>query len=115
MNVRRIVIAVATIGLLSVAQRTGAQAPESPYKLVGYYTSYSITATPPFFVTDIPVDHLTHLNYYAIDISQNGQCVSIDPWADTQFPYPGDKTTERLRGNFKQLQLLKKAHPNLQI
>ena len=115
MNFRRSLLAASMIALLLVTQMAQAQEPAFPYRLVGYYTAYSITATPPYFVTDIPVDHLTHLNYYAIDISQNGQCVSTDPWADTQFPYPGDKTTERLRGNFKQLQLLKKGHPDLKI
>src|SRR5690348_3476528 len=112
---RHVLIAITVIGVMWTTRTTGAQQPVSPYRLVGYYTSYSITDTPPYFVTDVPVDRLTDLNYYAVDISANGQCVSTDPWADTKFPYPGDKPTERLRGNFKQLQLLKKSHPNLQI
>lgn len=113
MNLRRVVIAIAMIGIVSVNQYTNAQDTAAPYKLIGYYTSYSVTNTPPFFVTDIPIDRLTHINYYAVNISQNGQCISTDDWADTKFPYPDDRPTDRLKGNFKQLQLLKKQHPKL--
>src|SRR5262249_3982374 len=42
------------------------------------------------------------------------ECMLGDEWADTQYQYPGDKEGETLLGNFKQLQLLKAAHPNLQ-
>src|SRR5690242_7377003 len=107
MNVRRLCIVIGIAVILASVRTTNAQESTTPYRRVGYYTSYSIYSQQ-YFVTDIPVQYLTHLNYYAISISQNGQCVSGDQWADTQFSYPGDKPTERLRGNFKQLQLLKK-------
>jgi len=84
------------------------------YKVVGYYTSYDIY-DQQFFITDIPADQLTHLNYHAIAVSANGQCASADEWADTKFSYPGDKPTDRVRGNFKQVQLLKKSHPALKV
>ena len=87
---------------------------EVPYRVVGYYTSYSIYS-PDYFVTDIPAENLTHLIYSAIDISDNGQCVSSDEWADMRYPYPGDGQNERLRGNFKQLNELRRNHPDLQI
>jgi chitinase len=66
-------------------------------------------------VTDIPADQLTHINYAFVNISQDGECVLGDEWADVQFPYPGDTEGEPLLGNFKQLNLLKEAHPGLQI
>ena len=114
MNLRRVCIGIIIIGILSVTLTANAQEPTSPYKLVGYYTSYNIY-DQQYFVTDIPAQYLTHINYYAINISQNGQCMSGDEWADTQFSYAGDKPTDRLRGNFKQLQLLKKANPKLKV
>jgi len=114
MNVRLLLLASIIAVVSSAAQTTNAQDTAPLYKRVGYFTSYSIYSQQ-YFVTDIPVQFLTHLNYYAINISQNGQCVSGDQWADTQFSYAGDKPTERLRGNFKQLQLLKKNNPNLKI
>lgn len=114
MNVRRLLIALVLVIILSSLRTTSAQEPTTSYRRVGYFTSYSIY-TQQYFVTDIPVQYLTHLNYYAISISPNGQCVSGDQWADTQFSYPGDKPSERLRGNFKQLQLIKKNNPSLKI
>ncbi|NDJ78260.1 MAG: glycoside hydrolase family 18 protein [Chloroflexi bacterium] len=90
-----------------------AQPNDSPYRLVGYYPSYGIYED--YFVTDIPATELTHLNYAYIGISDNGQCVSIDPWTDTRYSYPGDEANLRLRGNIRQLQLLRGNHPDLKI
>jgi chitinase len=94
----------------------GARAQETPpaYRVIGYYSSWSIYSTA-YLVTDIPAAQLTHINYAFINISEDGECVLGDPWADTEFPYPGDDTNgDRLHGNFRQLQLLKEAHPHLQ-
>lgn len=87
--------------------------PPPRYRLVGYYTSYSVYEDYP--VTSIPVNLLTHLNYVAVNVSENGQCESSDEWADIEMPYPGDGDTERLRGNFKQLQILREDYPELRI
>ncbi|MEP7287749.1 MAG: glycoside hydrolase family 18 protein [Chloroflexota bacterium] len=114
-HIQRIFIAIAAITIIIGTQtQTFAQETAPKYKIVGYYTSYSIY-TRQYFVTDIPANQLTHLNYAALDVSDNGQCVTSDLWADMQYSYPSDKPAERLRGNFKQLQLLKKANPNLKI
>lgn len=113
MHFRRILIVLCVlVGLSGTAAGTSAQIDAPKYKLVGYFTSYSIYEQQ-YFVTDIPAKQLTHLNYVGADISEAGQCISSDAYADTQFAYPGDKPTERIRGNFKQLQLLKKAYPTL--
>jgi chitinase len=90
-----------------------ASAQETEYRVVGYYNYYNLYTD--YLVTEIPASLLTHLNYTYIDVSEAGQCVSTDTWADTEFPYPGDSPSERIRGNFKQLALLKQANPNLQI
>lgn len=106
---------LAVLVMAGVVPVTAAQTEEepSPYRVVGYYPSYSIYED--YFVTDINADQLTHLNYAAADISENGQCVSSDVWTDTQYAYPGDKPNLRLRGNIRQLQLLRGEHPNLKI
>ncbi len=90
-----------------------AQSGSAPYRVVGYFPSYAIYQD--YYVTDIPADQLTDLIYASVDISSAGQCVSSDLWTDTQYSYPGDKPTTRLRGNFRQLQLLRGEHPNLKI
>jgi chitinase len=106
-------ISVLVIGLLLLTTTAAAADDAQPsYRIVAYYASWSIYDRQ-FFVTDIPADQLTHLNYAFFNISDKGECVSGDPWADTQFPYPGDQEGEPLLGNFKQLQLLKQAHPHL--
>ncbi len=88
--------------------------PAGPHRIVGVYSSYNIYDRG-YFVTDIPADKLTHLNYGPLSISENGQCISSDEWADSGFMYPEDKETERKRGNFKQLGLLKAEYPDLKI
>ncbi|PJF41562.1 MAG: glycoside hydrolase family 18 protein [Chloroflexi bacterium] len=107
----RILCAVFLVGLTSIAM---AQEVGQSYRLVGSFTSYSIYDAA-YFVTDIPAERLTHLNYESINVSANGQCESSDAWADTGFRYPGDRPNEPLRGNFKQLRLLKQLYPDLQI
>lgn len=85
------------------------------FRTVGYYLSYSIYLEPdPYLVTEIPINELTHLVYSYAGISAQGQCESLDEWADEGFRYPGD-TNERLRGNFKQLLALKEANPQLRL
>jgi chitinase len=112
-SLSRSIVTVLAIWLLGFTQ-VDAQDVQFPYRIVGYYTYYSIY-DEHYLVTDIPADLITHLNYAYIDISENLQCVSADSWADTGFVYPGDQASERVRGNFKQLHLLREAHPNLQI
>lgn len=88
-------------------------AQEIPYRIIGYYASWNIYDRQ-FFVTDIPADKLTHINYAFVNISEDGECLIGDAWADTQFPYPGDEEGAEFLGNFRQLNLLKEAHPHLQ-
>lgn len=90
-----------------------AQDSTPPYRIVGYYSSWSIYDRA-YFVTDIPADKLTTINYAFALVSDDAQCVLGDEYADIQYQYPGDKEDEKLLGNFKQLNLLKQAHPGLQ-
>ena len=100
-------------GLRGTQSTAYAQPTTDPYRVVGYFPSYAIYQD--YYVTDIAADQLTDLIYASVDISSQGQCVSSDVWTDTQYSYPGDKANMRLRGNFRQLQLLRGEHPNLKI
>lgn len=85
----------------------------APPRVIGYFSSWSIYGRA-FFVTDIAADMLTHINYAFANISPEGECILGDEWADTQYPYAGEREGHRLLGNFHQLQLLKQTHPHLQ-
>lgn len=100
------------VGLLAAGTVSGQESAPG-YRVVAYFTSWSIYARN-YFVTDIPAEKLTHINYAFFNISEAGECILGDPWADVEFPYPGDADGETLRGNFKQLALLKEQHPGLQ-
>lgn len=97
---------------LSVGVVSG-QDDQPPFRVIGYFSSWGIYDRQ-YFVTDIAADKLTHINYAFFLISDDGECMLGDEWADTQFLYPGDQEDETLRGNFKQLNLLKESHPGLQ-
>jgi chitinase len=115
MKTRQMIILLALAATLCISLNVvWADEVPNPYRVVGYYFSYDIY-TPQYFITDIPAHQLTHLNYGYVDISANGQCASSDEWADTGYAYPGDRQNERLRGNFKQLKLLKENNPDLQV
>lgn len=82
-------------------------------RIVGYYPSWAIYARN-YLITDIPVEHLTHINYAFANIS-GGQIVLGDAYADVDRFYPGDCWDPGCeRGNFHQLRILKEQHPHLQ-
>jgi len=81
------------------------------YRIIAYFPAWGVNNH--YFVTDIPAHLLTHLNYAFFHVSEDGRCVLGDEYADTQYMYPGDSPDEPVRGNFKQLQLLKQAYPHL--
>lgn len=114
MGLRRMRFIVIISVLFVLTTITNAQDLDTRFKVVGYYSSYNIYDRE-YFVTDIPVENLTHLIYAPIAISDNGQCESSDDWADMGYKYPGDRDTERLRGNFKQLAILKEDYPDLRV
>jgi chitinase len=117
-SIRPLLIVMLLVAVFTIPSSTHGRAeeeiPTDDYRIVGVFTSYSIYDRE-YFVTDIPADQLTHINYASIDISANGQCASSDTWADWQYSYPGDSPAERIRGNFKQLQVLRGEHPDLKI
>lgn len=87
-------------------------AQDKPYRVVAYFQSWNIYDRG-YFVTDIPGDKITHINYAFANVSADGEILLGDEWADTQFPYPDDADDQPLLGNFNQLNLLKEAYPNV--
>ncbi|MEZ4731055.1 MAG: glycoside hydrolase family 9 protein [Caldilineaceae bacterium] len=86
--------------------------PTGAKRIIGYYTAWSIYDRQ-YFVTEIPADKLTHINYAFANVTSDGRCILGDEWADVQYPYPGDIGGEPFLGNFKQLNRLKQQHPHL--
>jgi chitinase len=106
MKIRFCLFIIALVILQGISQ---AQDQTPMYRVVGYYANWAIYSGYP--VTQIAVDKLTHINYAFAVISPEGEVVSSDDWADTQFPYPGDN--QPLKGNFHQLQVLKQQNLGL--
>jgi chitinase len=85
----------------------------APKRIVGYFTEWSIYGRK-YSVADVPAAKLTHLNYAFARVTPAGECVLADKHAAIDKFYPGDKWDAGfLRGNFHQLQKLKKKHPHL--
>ncbi len=95
-------------------------------RIVGYFTQWGIYARG-FFVRDL-VDNgsagkLTDLNYAFGLLDEQGRCVSADPWADWQRPFPAEESVngqadapgQALAGNLNQLKQLKAKYPKLRI
>jgi chitinase len=81
------------------------------YRVIGYYAAWTVYRD--FEVSAIPAAQLTHINYAFANISEDGDIVLGDPWADVEMPDPNDKSGAEIQGNFRQLQLLKAAYPHL--
>ena len=112
MRLRLVSLILFLIVLVSIAPAAAQDDTAEDFRVIGYYTAWSIYARQ-YFVTDIPAEQLTHINYAFANVSEDGECTVGDPYADTEYVYPGDTDSQPLRGNFNQLNLLKQAHPHL--
>ena len=84
-----------------------------PKRIIGYLAGWSADERL-FTALDQAADKLTHINYAFGLIGPDGRAVLGDPDADIARPYPDDEGGhEGLRGNFRQIQLLKARHPQL--
>jgi chitinase len=84
-------------------------------KFVGYLASWNV-GSKGMFITNLPGDRLTHINYAFASIAKNGKVMLADPCLDVgecnNVTKVSDKTPE---GNFGQLQILKKRYPHLKL
>lgn len=82
-------------------------------RFIAYFTAWGIYGRN-YQVSNIPADQITHINYAFANISSTGECVLGDAYADIDKFFDGDSwDAGALRGNFNQLNKLKKSHPKL--
>lgn len=81
------------------------------YKKVGYFSSWSTYSN--FQVSNIDASQLTHIHYAFANISEAGEMMLGDSWADVEKSFPGDLSTQPIKGNFNQLLKLKQQYPHL--
>ena len=120
-----------TTGLVGTASPAGPAAPAGTAKLppnlapdkkvVGYYGQWA-AAKQDYFVSNIPADMLTHINFAFSNVSAQGKCVLGDQAADIERFIPAyqsvtgkadESLATALHGNFNQLVELKAKYPYL--
>jgi chitinase len=116
-----------TLSLVAAAPSAGASVEHRDQpRLVGYLIQWGIYArnfVARDLVTNGSAAKLTHLNYAFGFLDPQGLCVSADPWADYQRPFPAEQAVngqadvagQALSGNLNQLRELKARFPNLRI
>jgi len=121
-------IVVAAIFLLqtatSPAQYVG---PQTPYPLlVGYFPQWGISIAQPYYVKTLikngAAARLDQINYSQGSV-RNGRCSLADPGADLSIRFKRknsvngipDMPLARFRGNFHQLEELKRRYPHLKL
>jgi chitinase len=84
------------------------------HRIIGYLAGWSADETL-FERLDTVADRLTHINYAFGLIGDDGRAILGQPEEDIERAVAGDDGgPDGLRGNFRQLQLLKEQHPHLQ-
>ena len=70
-----------------------------------------------YHVADIPAEKLTHINYAFAKVTSTGDIEVWDTYAALEKHYPETDSWEvdEIKGNFKQLRLLKEAYPHLKV
>lgn len=128
MSRRWTILSVAAALTLALITPSAAQAHRSPNhdRVVGYFIQWGIYARS-FYAKNL-VDNgsaakLTTLNYAFGLLDPQGNCVSADPWADYQRPFPADQSvsgqadspSQTLFGNLNQFKQLKAKYPKLRV
>lgn len=103
-------------GVDNTPEATQTPPPNSQARVIGYFVSWSVYERN-FHVADIAADKLTHVNYAFANISEEGDCILGDVYADTEKIYPKSDSEDdppgTLHGSFNQLRLLKEANPHI--
>lgn len=104
-----------TILLLPLCFGAAVNATSSEPLIAGHMLSWTVYGEK-YHVSDIPAERLTHLIYGYANINDRGEVVHGDLFADVRNSYPGDNPTSKTyRGNFRQMQLLKKKQSDLKL
>ena len=91
-------------------------------RVVGYYAQW-VAAQRGYFVSSIPADKLTHINYAFANVTDDGKCILGDIAADTGRVFTAEESVNgkadssdptALHGNFNQLLQLKEKYPHIQ-
>lgn len=63
--------------------------PSTGKKIVGYYTEWSVySGHNNYYVSDIPWDKVTHINYAFAKPAADGTIGVFDSWAATEMYFP---------------------------
>lgn len=111
-------------GALTHAQYAGPQAPHP--LLVGYFPQWGLSIAKPYYVKTLinngAAARLDQINYSQGSV-RNGRCSLADPGADLSIRFKRknsvngmpDMPLSRFRGNFHQLEELKRRYPHLKL
>ena len=78
----------------------------------GYFPFWA-TYSQSYHVADVPAERLTHLIYAYANITEQGEVVLGDKYADVDRIYENDPPVGGKRGSFNQLRQMQQAHPHL--
>jgi chitinase len=119
-------VSLAAAAPQALADDVGAAHHASKARTVGYFIQWGIYGRN-FFVRDLvsngTAPKLTHINYAFGILDDKGKCISNDPWADYQRPFPAEQSVngtaddpgQALFGNLNQLRQLKAKFPKLRV
>jgi GH18 family chitinase len=91
-------------------------------RVVGYYAQWA--AERGSFVSSIPANKITHINYAFSNVSDQGECILGDETADIGRVFTAKESVNgkadspdatALHGNFNQLEELKTKYPHLKV
>ncbi|MCH2171894.1 glycosyl hydrolase family 18 protein [Myxococcota bacterium] len=90
--------------------------------LAAYFPEWGIYARN-YQIEDVPAAELTHLIYAFADLDAGGNITLFDPYAAVEKLFPANQSVSgvadsvgapgEIRGNFRQIELLKEKHPHL--
>ena len=110
----------------SAETRPSQPVPPAPRRLVGYFPQWGLYNETPYTVKELVASGgaraLDQINY-AQGFVTGGHCSVADPNADLNYSFTAensvdgtpDQPSQPLRGNFHQLQELKRLHPQVRI
>ncbi|MEJ5187799.1 glycosyl hydrolase family 18 protein [Treponema sp. J25] len=89
----------------------------SSRRVVGYFVEWGIYgAHDNYYVTSIPFNKITHINYAFVGINPTTFAVEVyDPWASLEIVYPGESWDTPYKGNLGMLRKMKLQYPHVKV